>query len=189
MTIEFTTSQNLVTLRAEREIAYDGQTARAHYIANTDWTAEALLDDDGDMTINAYDWTPRGEASDFDLRVVGGVTMDGSENRPYPVYNIWQLQAIDGVVPAEATAALSSDVASASHAAGQTLYGADPTARLAASYRLEFDIDATPTRDWNSGSGFDPIGGSFSGVFDGGGMSCAACESIAPIPLSAVCRD
>ena len=129
----------------------------------------ALRDDDGDMTINAYDWTPRGEASDFDLRVVGGVTMDGSENRPYPVYNIWQLQAIDGVVPAEATAALLSDVASASHAAGQTLYGADPTARLTAAYRLEFDIDATPTRDWNSGSGFDPIGGSFSGVFDGGG--------------------
>ena len=175
LTIEFTTSQNLVTLRAEREIAYDGQTARAHYIANTDWTAEALLDDDGDMTINAYDWTPLGEASNFDLRVSVNfdlrvsVTMDGSENRPYPVYNIWQLQAIDGVVPAEATAALSSDVASASHAAGQTLYGADPTARLTASYRLEFDIDATPTRDWNSGSGFDPIGGSFSGVFDGGG--------------------
>ena len=171
LTIEFTASEGgeEVTLRAEREIAYDGQTARAHYIANTDWTAEALLDDDGDMTINAYDWTPRGAESDFDLRVVGGVTMDGSENRPYPVYNIWQLQAIDGVVPAEATAALSSDVASASHAAGQTLYGADPTARLTAAYRLEFDIDATPTRDWNSGSGFDPIGGSFSGVFDGDG--------------------
>ena len=162
LTIEFTTSQNLVTLRAEREIAYDGQTARAHYIANTDWTAEALLDDDGDMTINAYDWTPLGEASNFDLRVVGGVTMDGSENRPYPVYNIWQLQAIDGVVPDDVTEA-------ASQAAGQTLYGADSTARLAASYRLEFDIDATPTRDWNSGSGFDPIGGAFSGVFDGGG--------------------
>ena len=171
LTIEFTASEGgeEVILRAEREIAYDGQTARAHYIANTDWTAEALLDEDGDMTINAYDWTPLGEASNFDLRVVGGVTMDGSENRPYPVYNIWQLQAIDGVVPAEATAALSSDVASASHAAGQTLYGADPTARLTASYRLEFDIDATPTRDWNSGSGFDPIGGSFSGVFDGDG--------------------
>ena len=177
LTIEFTASEGgeEVTLRAERKIAYHGQTARAYYIDNTDWTAEvegtiyALRDDDGDMTINAYDWTPRGEAGDFDLRVVGGVTSDGSANRPYPVYNIWQLQAIDGVVPAEATAALSSDVASASHAAGQTLYGADPTARLAAAYRLEFDIDATPTRDWNSGSGFDPIGGSFSGVFDGDG--------------------
>ena len=183
LTIEFTAKDNgnieVVTLRAEREIAYNGQTARAHYIANTDWTATAtvvggaiyaLRDDDGDKTINAYDWTPRGEASDFDLRVDDdGVTSDGSTGHPYPVYNIWQLQAIDGVVPAEATAALSSDVASASHAAGQTLYGADPTARLAASYRLEFDIDATPTRDWNSGSGFDPIGGSFSGVFDGGG--------------------
>ena len=168
LTIEFRAG-NRVALRAEREIEYDGQTARAHYIANTDWTAEALLDEDGDMTINAYDWTPLGEASNFDLRVVGGVAMDGSENRPYPVYNIWQLQAIDGVVPAEVMAALSSDVASASHAAGQTLYGADPTARLTAAYRLEFDIDATPTRDWNSGSGFDPIGGSFSGVFDGGG--------------------
>ena len=177
LTIEFTAKDNgnieVVTLRAEREIAYNGQTARAHYIANTDWTAEvdstiyALRDDDGDMTINAYDWTPRGEASDFDLRVVGGVTMDGSENRPYPVYNIWQLQAIDGVVPDDVTEA-------ASQAAGQTLYGADPTARLTAAYRLEFDIDATPTRKWKDSSGvntvgFDPIGGSFSGVFDGGG--------------------
>ena len=92
LTIEFTAKDNgnieVVTLRAEREIAYNGQTARAHYIANTDWTAEvdstiyALRDDDGDMTINAYDWTPRGEASDFDLRVVGGVTMDGSKIAP-----------------------------------------------------------------------------------------------------------
>ena len=167
LTIEFTTSGGEVTLRAEREIAYDGQTARAYYIANTDWTAEALLDDDGDMTINVYDWTPLGEASNFDLRVSVNfdlrvsVTMDGSKNRPYPVYNIWQLQAIDGVAP--------DDVPADMRAAGQTLYGADSTARLTASYRLEFDIDATPTRDWNSGSGFDPIGGSFSGMFDGGG--------------------
>ena len=176
LTIEFTAKDNnnieVVTLRAEREIAYDGQTARAHYIANTDWTATAtvvggaiyaLRDEDDDMTINAYDWTPLGAKGDFDLRVDDdGVTSDGSTGRPYPVYNIWQLQAIDGVVPDDVTEA-------ASQAAGQTLYGADSTARLAASYRLEFDIDATPTRDWNSGSGFDPIGGSFSGVFDGDG--------------------
>ena len=171
LTIEFTAEGNdreVVTLRAEREIAYDGQTARAHYIANTDWAAEvdstiyALRDDDGDTTINAYDWTPRGAEGDFDLRVVGGVTLDGSANRPYPVYNIWQLQAIDGVAPDDVTEA-------ASQAAGQTLYGENEGVRLTASYRLEVDIDATPTRGWNSGSGFDPIGGAFSGVFDGGG--------------------
>ena len=161
LTIEFTTSGGEVILRAERKIAYHGQTARAYYIANTDWTATAtvvggaiyaLRDDDGDMTINAYDWTPRGAAGGFDLRDVGGVN---------PVYNIWQLQAIDGVAP--------DDVPADMRAAGENLYGADSTARLTAAYRLEVDIDATPTHGWNSGSGFNPIGGSFSGVFDGGG--------------------
>jgi PGF-CTERM protein len=44
---------------------------------------------------------------------------------------------------------------------------------LDAVYRLEGDIDASGTADWNDGSGFDPIGGSlnnaFTGEFDGAG--------------------
>ena len=39
---------------------------------------------------------------------------------------------------------------------------------------MQFDIDATPTRNWDDGKGFTPIGfssfsDSFGGVFDGGG--------------------
>ena len=64
--------------------------------------ARWLDDDDNDNTINAYDWTPSA-TDDFDLRDIDGARANGSRNRPYPIYNIWQLQAIEGVVPAEAT--------------------------------------------------------------------------------------
>ncbi len=36
------------------------------------------------------------------------------------------------------------------------------------AYKLDSDIDASETRNWNGGEGFDPIG-SFSGTFDGDG--------------------
>ena len=76
---------------------------------------------------------------------------------------MWQLQAIDGVSVSQA----------GSMTGGLALFG-DEAARLGANYRLALDIDATPTRAWDDGSGFDPIGafsvGSrFGGLFDGGG--------------------
>ena len=37
------------------------------------------------------------------------------------------------------------------------------------NYRLTQDIDATATTNWNSGAGFAPIGGVFTGIFDGNG--------------------
>ena len=40
---------------------------------------------------------------------------------------------------------------------------------LAGNYRLTQDIDATATTNWNSGAGFAPIGGTFTGIFDGNG--------------------
>ena len=130
-------------------------------------TARWLDDDDNDNIINAYDHSPRRGVTLF-----GEGIAYGGESNPWPIYNIWQLQAIDGVVPAEVTAGLSPDVASASHATGQTLYGADSTARLTDFYEMQVDIDATPTRDWDGGLGFAPIGDAadaFRGVFDGGG--------------------
>ena len=84
---------------------------------------------------------------------------------PWPVYNIWQLQAIDGVVPDDVTVA-------ASRAAASVFYGANPATRLAGFYEMKVDIDATSTRDWDGGRGFDPIGAgsaAFLGAFDGGG--------------------
>ena len=131
---------------------------RAAYLAEIGPdTARWLDDDDSDMTINAYDRSPRPGVFLFEE----GVDYGGADN-PWQVYNIWQLQAIDGVVP--------SDVPAESRAAASVLYGANPNARLTAAYRLEVDIDATPTRDWDGS--FAPIGDAadaFRGAFDGGG--------------------
>ena len=155
-----------------REYLLVADTARRSFLAEMAADpARWLDDDDGDDIINTYDWTPNG-AGNLDLRVDDGVMANGTRARPYPVFNIWQLQAIGGVVPAEATTGLSSDAASASQDAGQNiLYGAQ-NARLIAAYRMQFDIDATQTRNWDDGKGFSPIGlsgGAFGGSFDGGG--------------------
>jgi hypothetical protein len=40
---------------------------------------------------------------------------------------------------------------------------------LISYYELGNDIDCSDTINWNEGNGFDPIGGTFSGVFDGNG--------------------
>ena len=143
-----------------------------------DWFSAARIvagvgsagDWDGDGIANVYDWTPI-PGVNLTSHLIGA---GGAAENPWPIYNIWQLQAIDGVVPADATMGLSSQAASASQTAGENLYGADSNARLGANYLLALDIDATPTRNWDDGSGFDPIGafsvGSrFGGLFDGGG--------------------
>ena len=41
------------------------------------------------------------------------------------------------------------------------------TEHLDANYKLGRDIDASGTVNWNNGQGFNPIGGSFTGSFDG----------------------
>ena len=151
-------SAGSVTLSHVYRIESDLVALRAAYLAEIGPdTARWLDDDDSDMTINAYDRSPRPGVFLFEE----GVAYGDADN-PWPVYNIWQLQAIDGVVP--------SDVPAESRAAASVLYGANPNARLTAAYRLEVDIDATPTRDWDGG--FAPIGDAadaFRGAFDGGG--------------------
>ena len=89
----------------------------------TDW--------DGDGIDNPYDWTP---LPGVDL--LGGLTDPGSSANPWPIYNVWQLQAIDGVSVSQAGAMTG----------GLALFG-DEAARLGANYRLALDIDATPTRE------------------------------------------
>ena len=119
------------------------------------------LDWDNDGIANPYDWTP-----------LPGVTLtlggaDGSASKPWPIYNVWQLQAIDGL-------SVSHD--GTDRVKQFTLFGGDSDARLGAQYRLAVDIDATPTRVWGN-AGFNPIGGSsgtsnvFNGFFDGGGYA------------------
>ena len=112
------------------------------------------IDWDNDEIANPYDWTP-----------LPGVTLttgneDGSADNRWPIYNVWQLQAIDGMSVSRDGDKSSSDA----------FFGAN---RLSLHYRLAANIDAMPTRKWkNSGNltvGFDPIGDTFTGSFDGEG--------------------
>ena len=123
------------------------------------WRGEGVSDDwDGDGTPNPYDWTPTSiTIVGLDKAVLVNLNRnnaDGSEGNPYPLYNVWQLQAIDGVVVSR------FGVESPSSA----LFG---SSRLGLHYRLSANIDATPTDTWSDG--FNPIGGAFSGSLDGAG--------------------
>ena len=109
---------------------------------------------DGDGIENPYDWMPT---------VYSGATVNltlfGAD--PWPIYNIWQLQAIDGVSVA-ANGTVSENFG---------FFGDSESVRLGARYRLSLDIDAAPTREWGT-LGFRPIGdgsSAFTGLLDGNG--------------------
>ena len=120
------------------------------------------LDWDNDGIENRYDYTPASVAIGA-MTVEVNLTLrgapDGSAGAPWPIYNVWQLQAIDGISVSDAGATLG----------GFGLFGDSEDERLAAEYVLAADIDATPTKIWDGNKGFNPIGGggSFSGFFDG----------------------
>ena len=126
-----------------------------------DWLADS--DDDG--TINAYDWMPYVTPATVTVNLTLGFTGEGgTETNPWPIYNVWQLQAIAGKM-----------VSSVGEMSDSDLFGANRADRLSAHYRLTtLDIDATPTRAWDDGKGFSPIGDSgnpFIGNFDGNGKA------------------
>ena len=142
------------TLRRTHEMRYfdaGDLDARADFLANVEWSKTyAQGDEDGDGIPNAYDYRPRGDA--FDLRF----DEDGAFYDFWPIYNVWQLQAIDGETPG--------------YAGGEDLFGVSEPIRLGGRYRLMNDIDAVVTEEWSGG--FAPIGdyhSSFSGEFMGGG--------------------
>ena len=121
-----------------------------------------LADSDGDGTINAYDWMPYVTPATVTVNLTLGFTGEGgTEANPWPIYNVWQLQAIAGKM-----------VSAEGEMSDGNLFGAN---RLAAYYRLTtLNIDATPTRAWDDGKGFSPIGDSanpFTGDFDGKGKA------------------
>ena len=126
------------------------------------WRGEGVVDDwDGDGVPNPYDWTP---TSITISEVVVGVNLTaglsgegGTKANPWPIYNVWQLQAISSV-SVSTEGAVTGKV---------TLFGDGDN--LTAHYRLAADVDATPTRRWNSGNGFTPLGGVFVGSLDGEG--------------------
>ena len=142
------------TLRRTHEMRYfdaGDSAARADFLASVEWSkAYARGDEDGDGIPNAYDYRPRGDA--FDLRF----DEDGAFYDFWPIYNVWQLQAIDGETPG--------------YAGGEDLFGVLEPIRLGGRYRLMNDIDASVAEEWSGG--FAPIGdyhSSFSGEFMGGG--------------------
>ena len=141
------------TLRRTHEMRYfdaGDSAARADFLASVEWSkAYARGDDDDDGIPNAYDYRPHGDA--FDLRF----DEDGVFYDFWPIYNVWQLQAIDGETPG--------------YAGGEDLFGVSEPVRLGGRYRLMNDIDAVVTEEW--AGGFAPIGdyhSSFSGEFYGG---------------------
>ena len=100
---------------------------------------------------NAYDYTHTvsvtigGSATItvIDLRKIGDETLDGSsEALAIPIYNIWQLQAIDGREVVNGT--LSTVNYSPLSTVNFTLFGMDDSERLSQHYRIMNDIDATP---------------------------------------------
>ena len=130
-----------------------------------------LSDQDDDGIISAYDWTPiEINGRGIDLRFGA----DGSAGNPWPIYNIWHLQAIEG-----RSVSIDGVMTAGDGRFGEvTLFGDSDSERLAANYRLALNIEATVTRKWDDGRGFNPIGAGstdgfsgvgFSGVFDGEG--------------------
>ena len=142
------------TLRRTHEMRYfdaGDLDARADFLASVEWSkAYARGDEDDDGIPNAYDYRPRGDS--FDLRFDEA----GEFYDFWPIYNVWQLQAIDGETP--------------DYAGGEDLFGVSEPVRLGGRYRLMNDIDASVAEEW--AGGFAPIGdyhSSFSGEFMGGG--------------------
>ena len=141
-------------LRRTHEMRYfdaGDSAARADFLASVEWSKTyARGDEDGDGIPNAYDYRPHGDA--FDLRF----DEDGEFYDFWPIYNVWQLQAIDGETPG--------------YAGGEDLFGVSEPVRLGGRYRLMNDIDASVAEEWPGG--FAPIGdyfSSFGGEFMGGG--------------------
>ena len=113
-------------------------------------------------------WTP---SDPFGYEEAGLPKGDGTGASPYLIYNVEQLQAMDATAAPEVLRRLRDLGRAYSIEQARVLFGENRGARIGAHYRLMNDIDATATREWNGGKGFDPIDGYFAGVFDGGGYA------------------
>ena len=100
----------------------------------------------------------------------------GTPAEPFLIYDVYQLQAINGELPNEAVAELTlalNMTADAVISLAATVFGTTTIERLSRHYRLAVDIDAAVARGWKDGTGFAPIGGTvdFAGGFDGDGYA------------------
>ena len=135
---------SLTASRSLRAAAVNLEPLRLRYLSTVEWSRD-----------NAYDYLVEQDGEMIDLRVVGGVMTDGATRETaFPIYNIWQLQAIEG---------LQEDSSGSFQIPATPLFGAN---RLSSHYRLMNDIDAGVTKEWVSsgrggrrpGQGFNPIG-------------------------------
>ena len=132
---------SLTASRSLRVVASNLNPLQLRYLSTVEWSRD-----------NAYDYMVEQDGEMIDLRLVGGVMADGATRETaIPIYNIWQLQAIDGLQ--ETSSGSFSD---------STLFGANAGERLGRHYRLMNDIDAGVTEEWVGGQGFHPIGDSES---------------------------
>ena len=81
----------------------------------------------------------------------------GTGNNPYLIYDVYQLQAIDGAMPDDVAAALAAQWRVSKDFVQNEAAETFGAGRLTLRYRLAGDIDASPTRAW--AQGFGPIGG------------------------------
>ena len=108
----------------------------------------SIADNDNDGIINIYDNMPD----------TPGINGTGSTQAPYPIKNIYQLQAIGGI-DHQGTALPDSDLTGNAY-----IYGNNLTEQLSQNYIIVNDIDASVTAYWNtlidgdSAKGFMPIG-------------------------------
>ena len=145
---------SLTASRSLRAVAVNLEPLRLRYLSTVEWSRD-----------NAYDYLVEQDGETIDLRVVGGVMMDGATRETaIPIYNIWQLQAIDG---------LQEDSFGSFETPATPLFG---VIRSSAHYRLMNDIDAGVTKEWVSsgpgrpGLGFHPIGALHEAVVSGVGL-------------------
>ena len=167
-TLRLTDGTLTASLPAQVSVGDPETAARARFVAQIEagevewWTQ-----------INPYDRTP----TVYDDPVFGSVTVDlfpdppkggdkgGTAGNPWPIYNVWHLQAIEGV-------SVSDKNGVSGNFNNFMRYGGANT-RLEVHYYLAVDIDATTTRLWQGG-GFRPISSSdsnknFTGSIDGRG--------------------
>ena len=175
--VEYTiaTDDNRISMRGDRiyfrdDSAAAAATASFALILRT--TSEPIVEARRSVALILRDDDERWASSDpFGYEEAGLPKGDGTGASPYLIYNVEQLQAMDGTAAPEVLRRLRDLGRPYSIEQASVLFGENRDARIGAHYRLMNDIDATATREWNGGEGFDPIDGYFAGVFDGGGYA------------------